>query len=491
MPGKKVTVVGGGLAGSEAVWYLANKGFEVVLFEQRPVKKTSVHRTGRFAELVCSNSLKSEHLDTPSGVLKVEMCALGSLILKAAQKARLPGGKSLVVDREKFAWEVTRAIEALDNVKIFREEVKEIPDPPVIIATGPLTSGEFAESLKKLLGRDFLYYYDAVAPIVDAESIDYSRAFWGSRYSEGDDYLNCPLTYEEYRKLIEALLEAETVPVEGPDKDIQFFESCLPVEEMARRGFDTLAYGPMRPVGLKVPEGTYAVVQLRREDLPGRAFSLVGFQTRLKWGEQERVFRLIPCLRNAEFLRYGVVHRNTYVLGPAVLERDLKVKTMGELIFIAGQLTGVEGYLESAMAGIVAARALERRLERGEPFIMPDSTLSGALLKYVTASEPGRFVPMNVNFGLLPGVAPQEITAGDAKETADFVANLLMEYGVPLDKVNFKKVFEEVYSFLSAISECENSPAGRPRLRLPKRTRRILKALNAFKQLKSFLQNVV
>ncbi len=483
---KKISIVGGGLAGSEAAWFLGRVAdptkYRVVLYEQRPVKRTPVHRTANLAELVCSNSLKAESLYTPSGILKIEMSSLGSVVLKAAQEARVPGGKSLVVDRDAFSEKVSQLISSLASVEIIREEIKEIPDPPVIIATGPLTGGRFAESLRELLGEDFLYYYDAVAPIVDAESIDYSRTFWGSRYSDAKDYLNCPMTYDEYRAFVEALLQAEKIPLEAPDKELQFFESCLPVEEMARRGFDTLAYGPMRPVGLKVPEGTYAVVQLRREDLPGKAFSLVGFQTRLKWREQERVFRMIPCLREAEFLRYGVVHRNTYVLGPKVLERDLKIKTTSDLIFLSGQITGVEGYMESAMTGMVAARSLWRRLEGMEPLSLPPLTMSGALLDYVSSSDPLKFVPMNANFGLLPQVTPRELEGCSVEELSGFVIKVAKRYGVPLERLAFGEFFEEAGKVLSLLKK---------KKRFSKRERRILKSIRALKKLKSFLETTL
>lgn len=396
----KVKIIGGGLAGTEAAWQLAKRGFEVVIYEQRPVKKTPVHKTDYLAELVCSNSLRSEEVTSGAGLLKEEMRRLNSIILQVAEECRLPGGKALVVDRLCLAKKVTERLLSTGRVEIVRMEVKEVLAGPAIICTGPLTEGDFADSLRKLIGHDFLFFYDAVSPIVSGDSIDYSKTFWGARWQEEEDYLNCPMNRQEYEVFWEALVNAKTVPVPEHEKNI-FFEGCLPIEELARRGKETLAFGPLRPVGFKnLPEGTYAVVQLRREDMKGEAFSLVGFQTRLLWSEQERVFRLIPALRKAEFLRYGVIHRNSYILGPKVLEPTLRVKNYSDL-FMAGQITGVEGYVESAASGIVAGINMARLLMGKDLIVFPPETMIGALMFYVSLSNPKKFLPMNANFGLL------------------------------------------------------------------------------------------
>ncbi|MDI3281581.1 MAG: methylenetetrahydrofolate--tRNA-(uracil(54)-C(5))-methyltransferase (FADH(2)-oxidizing) TrmFO, partial [Bacillota bacterium] len=352
----KVTVIGGGLAGAEAAWQIARQGVPVELWEMRPLVMTPVHRTGDLAELVCSNSLRSDALENGVGLLKEELRRLGSLIMRCADGTRIPAGKALAVDRHLFSRAVTEAIEGEPLISLRRGEVKEIPRPGVVVvASGPLTSPALAEEIRRWTGEEYLYFYDAVAPIVDGASIDYRRAFWGSRYgreqtaeeeaeAEAGDYLNCPLTEEEYSRFWEALVAAEVVPLAEHDRGI-FFEGCLPVEEIARRGRETLRYGPLKPVGLRDPrtgERPYAVVQLRREDAPGTIFNLVGFQTRLKWGEQERVFRLIPALARAEFLRFGVMHRNTYINSHRLLTPAYSLRQHPE-VFFAGQITGVEG----------------------------------------------------------------------------------------------------------------------------------------------------
>lgn len=413
--GKSVTIIGGGLAGCEAAWQAAQLGVPVLLYEMRPKFMTPAHKTDKLAELVCSNSLRSDLLDKPAGLLKEEMRRLGSLIIRCADRAALQGGGALTVDRERFAQLVTEAIENHPLITVVREVVTEIPETgPVVIATGPLTDDALAEKIRNLIGSDFLYFYDAVSPIVDAETIDYEKCFWGSRYRDEPAYLNCPMTEEQYRKFWEALVSAEKHEPHEFEKAI-FFEGCLPIEEMARRGYLTLAYGPLRPTGLIDPrtgKQPFAVVQLRPENAEMTMFNLVGFQTSLKWGEQKRVFRLIPGLENAEFLRYGYIHRNTYINSPIALKPTYQFKGRDDLFF-AGQLTGVEGYIESAASGLIAG-INAARLVRGEPLLVfPAETAIGALARYITTADPKHFAPMNVNFGLLPPlekkVKPKEL----------------------------------------------------------------------------------
>lgn len=402
--GKRVTVVGGGLAGCEAAWQAAQMGVPVLLYEMRPKFMTPAHKTDRLAELVCSNSLRSDLIDKPAGLLKEEMRRLGSLIIRCADEAALPGGGTLTVDRLKFAELVTQAIENHPLITLVRDVVTEIPEGgPVIIATGPLTHEALAEEIRNLIGSDFLYFYDAVSPIVDAESIDYEKCFWGSRYRDEPAYLNCPMTEEEYRRFWEALVNAERHEPHEFEKAI-FFEGCLPIEEIARRGFLTLAYGPLRPTGLIDPRTSkrpFAVVQLRPENAEMTMFNLVGFQTSLKWSEQKRVFRLIPGLENAEFLRYGYIHRNTYINSPTVLKPTYQFKGRDDLFF-AGQLTGVEGYIESAASGLVAGINASRLLLNEPLLVFPRETAIGALAHYIATADPKHFAPMNINFGLLP-----------------------------------------------------------------------------------------
>ncbi len=403
---KKVIVVGGGLAGVEAAFALAKLGAEVILYEMRPFKTTPAHKTSYLAELVCSNSLKSESPDTASGLLKAEMKMLGSLVIHAAYKFRVPAGKALAVDRERFSQYITSVIESMEKIQVVREEITFIPsERPCIIATGPLTSDSLSESIKAFFGEENLSFYDAISPIVDGETIDYSRTFWADRYGkpgEGD-YLNCPMTEEEYERFYKELLNAECVEFrefEAP----RFFEGCMPIEELARRGRETLLFGPMRPVGLidpKTGKTPFAVVQLRKEDKEGKMFNIVGFQTKMKWPEQRRVFRLIPGLEKAEFLRYGSIHRNTYLNSPRVLLPTLQTKK-DEKLFFAGQITGVEGYLESASTGIIAGINAFRVLLDMPALVPPAETMIGSLLRYITDSSLKDFQPMNANFGLLP-----------------------------------------------------------------------------------------
>ncbi len=402
----KVAIIGGGLAGSEAAWYLANKGVKVNLYEMRPKKMTPAHKTGNLGELVCSNSLGSKELSTASGLLKKEMELLNSLIIKAAKEAYVPAGQALAVDREKFSNFITETLENHKNVNIIREEIKDINDLSediILIASGPLTSENLSNSLKNLIGENYLYFYDAIAPIVYADSIDFSKGFWGSRYGKGgNDYFNLPMTKEEYERFYKALISAQQVPLK--DFERNYYEACLPIEEIARRGKETLLYGPLKPVGLidpKTGKRPYAVVQLRKENKEGTLFNLVGFQTKLTYPEQKRVFRLIPGLENAEFARLGQIHRNTYINSPRLLNKDLSLKKKDN-IFFAGQITGVEGYSESAASGIYAAINIFRKLNGKEPLIFPKETMIGALINYITDENKKEFQPMGANFGILP-----------------------------------------------------------------------------------------
>lgn len=405
-----VIVVGGGLAGSEAAWQLAQRGVRVALYEMRPVKYTPAHFTDKLAELVCSNSLGSDLIDRASGLLKEEMRRMGSLILAAAEKARVPAGAALAVDREVFAEEVTRLIEAHPLIEVRREEVTRVPtERPTIIATGPLTSEALTEDIKRLTGEEYLYFYDAMAPIIEADSINMEICFRGSRYGRGEqeegDYINCPMTEEEYRRFVRALVEAETIQLRDFEReDKRFFEGCLPIEELARRGEDALAFGPLRPVGLIDPrtgQQPYAVVQLRQDNLAGTLYSMVGFQTNLKWPEQRRVFRMIPGLENAVFVRMGQMHRNTFINSPVLLEPTLQFRRRPDLFF-AGQITGVEGYVGNAGTGLLAGINAARLVQGKEPIVLPRETMLGALCWYITHADPKTFQPMKANFGILP-----------------------------------------------------------------------------------------
>lgn len=403
MAAKELVVLGGGLAGSEAAWQAANRGIPVRLHEMRPGKMTPAHKTPQLAELVCSNSLRSDRLENAAGLLKEEMRQAGSLILAMADHHRVPAGSALAVDREIFSREVTRALESHPLISIVREEVTELPSNGVaIVATGPLTSELLANAIREITGRESLYFYDAISPIVEGTSLNPERIFPASRYDKGDDdYLNCPLNEEEYSVFHRELVSARTVSLHEFEKEIHF-EGCLPIEVIAKRGRNTMAFGPMKPVGLEDPrtgERPFAVVQLRREDREGTMYNLVGFQTKLTYGEQLRVFRLIPGLEQAVFLRYGSAHRNTFINSPRLLQRTLQLRGR-ENLFFAGQIVGVEGYVESAamglMAGIHAARWV-----RGLPLLDPPAvTAHGTLLRYISAANPRHFQPMNVNYGL-------------------------------------------------------------------------------------------
>ncbi len=400
----KVTVAGGGLAGCEAAWQLAERGHDVTLVEMRPVQRTPAHQTDGLAELVCTNSFKSTDPANAHGLLKTEMRALGSLLLTAAEEARVPAGAALAVDRDVFSRRMTAFIESHPRITIERREVTRLPEGPTVMATGPLTSDALTDAITEILGDDGLAFYDSIAPIISFESIDLDVAYFMSRYGkgDGDDYLNCPLDREQYEAFLAALREADIYP--GHDwENIPFFEGCLPIEVMATRGDDTLRFGPMKPVGLPDPRtgrDPYAVLQLRREDKDGRMWNLVGFQTRLRTGEQRRVFRMIPGLENAEFLRYGSIHRNTYLNFPARLNEYGAPEARPDLIF-AGQLTGVEGYTESAASGILAGVNLDRLVRGKAPVVPPSTTMLGGLYRYLREGNPKDFAPMNSNFGLL------------------------------------------------------------------------------------------
>lgn len=402
----KVIVIGAGLAGSEAAWQIAQKGIAVDLYEMRPKVSTPAHHTDRFAELVCSNSLRGAGLENAVGLLKEEMRRMHSLILEAADATKVPAGGALAVDRESFSSFVTEKIINHPLIHIINEEVTEIPagQELVVIASGPLTSPALSKAIADLTGRDYFYFYDAAAPIVVYESINMEKAYLASRYGKGEaDYINCPMNREEYEAFWQALVQAQRTPTKEFEKAV-FFEGCMPVEEMASRGIDTLRYGPLKPVGLKHPvtgEIPYAVVQLRQDNYAGSLYNIVGFQTHLKWPEQKRVFRMIPGLETAEFARYGVMHRNTFIHSPSLLEPSMRMRAK-ERIFFAGQMTGVEGYIESAAAGLVAGMNAVRAA-MGEPLLVfPEDTAHGALCRYITSAQGKNFQPMNINFGLLP-----------------------------------------------------------------------------------------
>lgn len=401
-----VAVVGGGLAGAEAAWACARLGLSVELFEMRPARMTPAHRTGALAELVCSNSFKSDEEGKAPALLKEEMRRLGSLVLEAAVGARVPAGAALAVDRGRFAEAVSAALGNNALVKVTRAEVNSLPPPPAVLATGPLSSLAMARELAAAAGEDNLYFFDAISPIVAAESVDGEKSFVADRYGKGEGaYVNCPLTEEEYRAFVRELVAAETVALRHFERNL-FFEGCLPAEELARRGEDTLRFGPMKPVGLVDPrtgKRPYAVLQLRPEDEGGMALGLVGFQTRLKQREQRRVFRKVPALARADFLRYGAAHRNTYICSPRALEPTLELKARSG-VFVAGQLTGVEGYMEAAATGIVAGVNAARVAGGLSAVYPPPETAIGALLRYVTFASPVTFAPMNINFGLFPPV---------------------------------------------------------------------------------------
>lgn len=400
---EKVTVLGAGLAGSECAWQLAKRGIPVRLVEMKPKKMTPAHSSPYFAELVCSNSFRSDELANAVGLLKAEMRKMGSLIMESADANRVAAGGALAVDRVGFSKYITEKLESLENVEIVYEEATEIPDGETVIATGPLSSDAIAEKIAALCPESDLHFYDAVAPIVTLDSVDMSSAFYASRYDKGTaDYINCPMDKDEYLAFVTELVSAKEAEVHGFD-DGGVFEGCMPVEVMARRGVDTLRYGPLKPVGLVDPRTgreNYAVVQLRRDNAEGTIYNMVGFQTHLTWGEQKRVFSMIPALREAEFIRYGVMHRNTYLNSPQLLDRYYRLRTNEHLSF-AGQMTGVEGYVESAASGMLVGIETAARVLGLEPVDFPQETATGALALYISGGSVGDFQPMNVNFGII------------------------------------------------------------------------------------------
>ena len=404
-----IHIIGGGLAGCEAAWQISQRGLPCVLHEMRPVRPTPAHQTDRLAELVCSNSLKSESESTAPWLLKEELRRLGSLLLRVAQTARVPGGHALTVDRDVFAAGVTAAIGAEPLIELRRGEVTAIPEDGIaIIASGPLTSGPLAQEIARITGSDRLFFYDSISPIVDAETVDTGIAFWASRYGKStdgtDDYLNCPFDREQYQRFVDELLKAQAVPAHIPEDDTRYFEACLPIEELARRGRDTLRFGPMKPVGLSDPRNgrrPYAVVQLRQENLRARSFNLVGFQNHMKFGDQARVLRLIPGLEKAEFLRFGQIHRNTYINAPALLTPTLQLRSRPAILF-AGQISGVEGYVESIATGLMAGMHAAALAVGGKPRPVARETALGSLCHYVSGADPSNYQPANITFDLLP-----------------------------------------------------------------------------------------
>jgi methylenetetrahydrofolate--tRNA-(uracil-5-)-methyltransferase len=422
-----ITVVGAGLAGSEAAWQIACQGVKVNLFEMRPNKKTPAHTTDLFGELVCSNSLRGAGLENAVGLLKEELRRCNSIIMECADCHRIPAGGALAVDRINFSQCLTEKLSNHPLITVNRQELTKLePDTVYVIATGPLTSGRMAEIIRELTGEDYFYFYDAAAPIVTSDSINYDKTFWASRYGKGEaDYLNCPMSKREYEEFYNELIKAELHPLEKFEELIHF-EGCMPVEVMAKRGRDTLLYGPLKPVGLidpKTGQQPYAVVQLRRDNREGTLLNIVGFQTRLKWGEQKRVFSLIPGLENAEFVRFGVMHRNTFINSPKVLKNTGQLKNNNN-IFFAGQITGVEGYVESAASGLVAGLNAAFYLKKKEPLEFPIGTALGGLMNYITTADPNRFQPMNINFGLLP---PLEKKIRDKKEKNTYISLKALE----------------------------------------------------------------
>lgn len=414
-----LTIVGGGLAGCEAAWQAAQRGLKVSLFEMRPEVKTGAHTSSYLSELVCSNSLGSNLLDRAPGLLKDELRRLGSLLLQCARETSVPAGGALAVDREMFASIVTERIEGHKNITLIRREIREIPNKATVIASGPLTSPALSKAIQKISGKQHLYFYDAIAPIVEKESIDFSTAFFASRYGRGDqetgDYINCPMTKDEYIAFVEELLTAERIELKPFEKDLEtgvkagshrFFEGCLPVEILARRGRDTLAFGPMRPVGLSDPHTKrrpYAVLQLRQDNLAGTLFNMVGFQTNLKFPEQRRIFREIPGMERATFVRYGQMHRNTFIYSPALLKPTLQFKSRHDLFF-AGQIIGVEGYAGNIATGLLAGWNAARLLNGQHAIALPPTTMLGALCQYITHASAADFQPMKANFGILPSL---------------------------------------------------------------------------------------
>ncbi|EXX91375.1 tRNA (uracil-5-)-methyltransferase [Paenibacillus darwinianus] len=422
-----VTVIGAGLAGSEAAWQIASQGVPVILYEMRPVTRTPAHHTDKFAELVCSNSLRANGLTNAVGVLKEEMRRLDSLILRSADKHAVPAGGALAVDRDGFSDEVTGSLRNHPLIEVRSEEVTGIPqDGIVVIATGPLTSPSLSEAIQRLLGESYFYFYDAAAPIIEKDSIDMSKVYLASRYDKGEAaYLNCPMSEEEFEAFHDALIHAETAVLKEFEKEV-YFEGCMPIEVMAARGKQTVLFGPMKPVGLVNPHTgklPHAVIQLRQDNAAGTLYNMVGFQTHLKWGEQKRVFSMIPGLENAEFVRYGVMHRNTFINSPKLLEPTYQFKGRSDLFF-AGQMTGVEGYVESAASGLIAGMNAGRLARGLEPLLLPPETTLGSMAQYITTADFRHFQPMNANFGLFPPLGSRIRNKRDKNEA---IANRALE----------------------------------------------------------------
>ncbi len=433
----RVTVLGAGLAGSECAWQLAKRGIPVRLVEMKPKKMSPAHTSPYFAELVCSNSLRSDELTNAVGLLKAEMRKMGTLIMESADANRVAAGGALAVDREGFAKYITEKLQSMPNVEIVYEEATEIPEGEVVVATGPLSSDAIADTIAKLCPDSDLHFYDAVAPIVTLESVDMDSAFFASRYDKGTaDYVNCPMDKEQYLAFVHELVNAKEAEVHGFD-DGGVFEGCMPVEVMARRGVDTLRYGPMKPVGLKDPrtgEESYAVVQLRRDNADGTIYNLVGFQTHLTWGEQKRVFTMIPALKNAEFVRFGVMHRNTYINSPTLLDKYYRLRN-DERISFAGQMTGVEGYVESAASGMLVGIETAARVLGFEAVDFPQETAIGALGLYISGGCVGEFQPMNINFGIISALGYK--VKGKRNKNAE-ISNRSLQI---IDKLMEKEVF--------------------------------------------------
>ncbi|MHA6484410.1 FADH(2)-oxidizing methylenetetrahydrofolate--tRNA-(uracil(54)-C(5))-methyltransferase TrmFO [Paenibacillus sp. strain BS8-2] len=424
---QRVTVIGAGLAGSEAAWQIASQGVPVTLYEMRPVRQTPAHHTNQFAELVCSNSLRANGLANAVGVLKEEMRRLNSLILSSADRHAVPAGGALAVDRDGFSGEVTSKLREHPLIEVLNEEVTQIPtDGITVIATGPLTAPDLSKQIQGLLGEEYFYFYDAAAPIIEKDSIDMSKVYLASRYDKGEAaYLNCPMTVEEFDVFYEALIQAETAELKEFEKEI-YFEGCMPIEVMMKRGKQTALFGPMKPVGLMNPHTgklPHAVIQLRQDNAAGTLYNMVGFQTHLKWGEQKRVFQLIPGLENAEFVRFGVMHRNTFINSPKLLKSTYQTQTR-ESLFFAGQMTGVEGYVESAASGLIAGLNAGRLARGLEPLVLPEQTTLGSMAQYITTADFKHFQPMNANFGLFP---PLETRIRNKKDKNEAIANRALE----------------------------------------------------------------
>lgn len=424
---KEVIVIGAGLAGSEAAYQLAKNGVKVKLYEMRPKKDTEAHKSDKFAELVCSNSLGGDHLGNASGLMKEELRRMGSLLVKIADETKVPAGQALAVDREGFSQRVTDEIKKMENIEIVNEELTEIPkDKVVLVASGPLTSQALSESIGRLLNEEYLYFYDAAAPIVTLESLDQDKVYFQSRYNKGDgEYINCPMNKEEYEKFYNELIKAERAPLKKFEEE-KLFEACMPVERIAQRGEKTLLFGPLKPKGLinpKTGKEDYAVVQLRQDDKDGKLYNLVGFQTNLKWGEQKRVFSMIPGLEKAEFIRYGVMHRNTFINSTKLLTPALNLKS-NENIYFAGQITGSEGYVCAMATGMMAAKNIIRKFEGKEPLILDDRSSIGAIIKYIT-EEKKNFQPMGANFGVIRSLSER---IKDKKEKYNKISQIALEY---------------------------------------------------------------